>query len=75
MASLRIESAADLGALIRRRRRQFGYTQAQISQLTGYSPRLIGDMEHGKATVGFERYLTLAQGLGIDLAATVRGES
>lgn len=74
MAASRIESAADLGRLIRARRKQFGYTQAQIAMLTGYSPRLIGDMEHGKPTVGFERYLALAQGLGIDLSATIRGE-
>lgn len=75
MSTLKIESAADLGSLIRTRRKQLGYTQAQIAMFTDYSPRLVGEMEHGKATVGFERYLTLAQGLGIDLTATVRGQA
>lgn len=67
-----IASAADLGALLRNRRKQLGYTQEFVASMLGFSPRLIGEMEHGRGTVAFERMLAYANGLGIDLAVFVR---
>lgn len=74
MRGKQIETSADYGELIRRRRKQLGYTQEEIAQFTGLSPRLIGELERGKDSAGISKYLTVAQGLGIDLFAKARGE-
>ena len=74
MRGKQIETSADCGELIKRRRKQLGYTQEEIAQFTGLSPRLIGELEHGKDSAGISKYLMVAQGLGIDLFAKVRGE-
>lgn len=69
----RIDSMAELGPIIRKRRKDLGFTQAQVALLTGFSPRLIGEIERGRGTVGIDKVITYAQGLGIDLLARTRG--
>lgn len=66
--------AESLGALLRVRRKRLGYTQEQVAAMMGCSPRLIGEIERGRRTVGIQRVLDLALGLGIDLFAVPRGE-
>ncbi len=68
----RITTAADLGAVLRARRKTLGYTQEAVARLMGCSPRLVGEMERGRGSVGFDRMLAYATGLGIDLAAFER---
>lgn len=68
----RIMSAADLGTCLRQRRKKLGYTQAEVAEYLGFSPRLIGEMERGRGSVAFERMLKYAINLGIDLAAFER---
>ena len=68
----KIKSASDLGALLRNRRKMLGYTQEYVALLMGCSPRLVGEMERGRGTVGFDRLLLYATGLGVDLAAFER---
>ena len=71
---LRAFKAGDFGSLIRRRRKELGYTQEYMADMLGWSPRLIGDIERGKATVGIQRVLDLATNLGIDVTLSVRGK-
>ncbi|MBM6999882.1 helix-turn-helix transcriptional regulator [bacterium] len=71
---LRAFTAGDFGSLIRRRRKELGYTQEYMADVLGWSPRLIGDIERGKATVGIQRVLDLATNLGIDVTLSVRGK-
>ena len=66
--------AADWGAMLRARRKKLGYTQEQVAEMMGCSARLIGDIEHGKRTVGVQRLIDLTLGLGIDLYGIPRGE-
>lgn len=66
--------AEALGTLLRARRKRLGYTQEQVAAMMGCSPRLIGEIERGRRTVGIQRVLDLALGLGIDLFAVPRGE-
>ena len=73
IASTQAFDAADFGRVIRVRRKELGYTQEFLAQMLGWSPRLIGDIERGKKTVGIQRILDLATGLGIDVTLTVRG--
>lgn len=68
----RVHTAADLGVVLRARRKKLGYTQENVAMLMGCSPRLVGEMERGRGTVGFDRMLAYATGLGIDLAAFER---
>ncbi len=72
--SIPFNSATSLGLVLRARRKELGYTQEQIAAFMGCSPRLIGEIERGRGTVGIQKVLDLASGLGIDLAAFPRGE-
>lgn len=67
-------SMAQVGAVIRQRRKELGYTQVQIAQFAGVSQRLISEIERGKPTVAFETVLKIANGLGIDFVLAIRGK-
>ena len=69
----RVFDAADIGQTIRARRKELGFSQEYVASLTGYSPRLIGEIERGRGTVGVQKILDLATGLGIDITLSVRG--
>lgn len=71
-AGILLSSSVSLGSLLRRRRKELGYTQEFVAEMLGFSPRLIGEMERGRGTVAFDRMLAYANGLGIDLAAFER---
>lgn len=68
----RIMSAADLGKVIRARRKELGYTQVEVAEMMECSPRLVGEIERGRGSVGFDRIASYAMNLGIDLAAFKR---
>lgn len=69
-----IGDAADLGRAMRERRRALGLTQVYCASALGFSPRLIGEMERGRATVSFDKMLTYSRELGIDLLFLPRGD-
>jgi len=70
----RVFDAADIGGVLRLRRKELGYTQKRLSDLMGISPRLIGEIERGKQAVGLQKVLDLAANLGIDLTISIRGK-
>ena len=70
---MQIFDAAEIGAFIRLRRKELGYTQEQVASRSDCSPSLIGEIERGRKTVGIQRVLDLASNLGIDIALSVRG--
>ena len=69
-----INSPADFGAALRARRKQLHYTQAYISEVTGFSVSFLSDLERGKATAELGKALLIANLLGLDCALTIRGE-
>lgn len=71
-AGERVNNAVDFGKCLRARRKTLGYTQEEVALLLGCSPRLVGEMERGRGSVGFDRMLAYANGLGIDIAAFER---
>ena len=71
-AGHRIANASDFGYCLRSRRKKLGYTQEQVAAMLGYSPRLVGEMERGRGSVGFNRMMDYATGLGIDVATFER---
>jgi y4mF family transcriptional regulator len=74
MASI-INSAVELGSMIRERRKALGYTQARVADLCGTGTRFISELENGKESIELGKTLTVLSALGIDLRADVRGDN
>ena len=47
---MKITSTMEFGRTIRNKRKKLGYTQAQLSEYTGFSTSFISDLENGKET-------------------------
>ena len=71
---MKITSTMEFGRAIRNKRKKIGYTQAQLSEYTGFSTSFISDLENGKETAELGKALFLLQLLGLDLAINNRGE-
>ncbi len=69
-----INTPAEFGAAIRARRKQLHYTQAYLSQVTGFSVSFLSDLERGKPTAELGKALFIAGLLGLDCSLTVRGK-
>lgn len=67
-----ITDALSFGAALRERRKQRGYTQADLSAATGVSVSFLSDLENGKETTELGKALFIAQMLGLDLSLTKR---
>jgi len=57
--------AVRLGQALRRRRKQLGINQVDLAELAGCSTRYVHTVEAGKATVRFDKLLTLLAVLGL----------
>lgn len=68
----RVMECVSFGSLLRKRRKSFGYTQEEVAEMLGFSPRLVGEIERGRGTVGIDKVLSYALALGIDLVALER---
>lgn len=71
---MKITDTVSLGALIRKRRKELGYTQMFISDFTGFSMSFISDLERGKPTAEIGKTLYLISILGLDVEISARGE-
>jgi y4mF family transcriptional regulator len=65
--SRKIQSAKDLGALVRRRRKALGLTQVELSNYCGCSAKFLTDLENGKPTVRLDKVLPVIMMLSCDL--------
>jgi len=70
---MEIYNTGDFGKAVRAARKQKGYTQAYISEVTGLSISFISDLERGKATTELGKAIILANTLGLDLVLNERG--
>lgn len=68
-----INNATDFGRLLKKRRKELGYTQRYISEFTGFSISFISDLENGKSTAELGKAIYLANMLGLDIAVNARG--
>ena len=73
-ADTRVLQMADFGALVRQRRKELGMTQRDLSRLTGYSMRLIGEVERGKEHVAADKLLSIMDVLNMTMTVHVEGK-
>lgn len=62
-----IHNPEELGARIRRRRTALLLTQESLAAVAGVTPRLLGEVEHGKATAQIGGVLRILAALGLDV--------
>lgn len=68
-----ITDAKAFGQALRKRRLELGYTQAYVSEASGFSVSFISDLENGKNTAELGKAIFLANLLGLDCSLTPRG--
>jgi HTH-type transcriptional regulator/antitoxin HipB len=68
----RIDSPKELGAAVRRRRRELGMTQIHLADVAGTTPRFVSELENGKRTAQVEWVFRVLAALGISLEASWR---
>ena len=71
---MRISDTKSFGKELKRRRKNLGYTQAYVSDFSGFSTSFLSDVENGKSTCEFGKCIYLANLLGIDVDINFRGD-
>lgn len=69
-----VTDASAFGQAIRQRRKELGYTQAFLSEFSGFSVSFISDLENGKSTAELGKAIYLANLLGLDCILRSRSE-
>ena len=70
--SFRIKDVADFGKAVKNRRKELGYTQKDLSEITGISASFLSDLEYGKATVELGKVLMVVSLLGLNIYCSKR---
>jgi HTH-type transcriptional regulator/antitoxin HipB len=73
--SIQIRTVADLGGVVRRRRKEVELTQAALAEVAGVGVRFVSELERGKPTAEFHKVLQVLSVLGLDLQVETRGGS
>lgn len=72
---MKITHISELGNMAKLRRKELGYTQADVAEAAGVGIRFVSDLERGKPTIEMERALKVVSVLGIDVLAAIRGDN
>ena len=67
-------SMADIGQVLKTRRKELGMTQATVAEFCQCSQRLISEIERGRGSVGIDKVIRYANGLGVDFVMSIRGK-
>lgn len=62
-----VKSALDIGAAIRKKRKEDGLTLADAAGLCNVNYRFLSNLENGKATAQLGKVLQVLHALGIDI--------
>jgi HTH-type transcriptional regulator/antitoxin HipB len=65
-------TAADIGAAVRKKRKEDGLTLADAAALCGVGYRFMSDLENGKETVQVGKVLQVLKALGLDVTIEAR---
>ncbi len=71
---MKIADAEAFGNELRTCRKELGYTQAYIAELTGFSVSFISDLERGKKTCEIGKAIEIVNLLGMDLCMEKRSK-
>ncbi len=67
MAKVKLQTAAEIGALIRTTRKKQRVSQAVLAGLASVGTRFISDLENGKGTIQVQKLLDVLNALGLGL--------
>lgn len=70
-----IITPADIGALVRSKRKQDKLTQAETSALCNVGTRFLSELENGKSTLELGKVLQVLSCLGLELSISKRSWS
>ena len=69
-----IKTSKDLGILIRQRRKEMGLSQADLAGICNVGNRFLVELEAGKPTVQFDKALSVAANVGLELHVRKKGD-
>lgn len=69
-----VNTASDIGAVIRAERKRQGLTQTELADLCGVSLSFVSNLENGKPTTELAKTLNVISTLGLDIVLLKRGE-
>lgn len=69
----KLRDAADLGEILRERRKSLGMTQSELAATAHCSPRFVSELERGVAGGNIKQVIHVCKQVGIDLYARPRG--
>ena len=70
---MEIQTAADLGTLIRQKRKEDGLTLHDAAAICGVSHVFLSALENGKESVQLNKVLKVTSCLGVEIQAQFRG--
>jgi y4mF family transcriptional regulator len=75
MTKKKLQSAQEIGNLIRATRKAQGISQEQLAGVASTGTRFISDLENGKGTIQVEKLLNVLNALGLGLYIFNRWEN
>jgi y4mF family transcriptional regulator len=66
-ALIQVAAPAEIGQLLRRKRKMQNLTLQEVSRHSGFSVRFISEVERGKPTAEIGKVLELLQVVGVDI--------
>jgi y4mF family transcriptional regulator len=75
MSKVKLQTAAEIGALIRTKRKEQHVSQAVLAGLASVGTRFISDLENGKGTIQIQKLLDVLNALGLGLYIFNRWEN
>lgn len=70
-----MDKLEEAGKVIRKRRTGFGYTQADLGELTGLSDRTIRSIESGEGGIALQSWLNVLNVLGLEMKLQIKSIS
>lgn len=71
--AMTVLTVQDLAVYVQERRRDLGWTQAELARRAGCSRQWVNEFESGKPTAELYRALDVCDALGLDITLTFRG--
>ena len=72
---MQVTNAAELGAVLRARRKEKGLTQTQLAELCAVSLRFVSEVERGRTSASIGLVLHLCTRLALDVVVEPRGKT